>query len=139
MTYAEKKALLASHPREKQFHLIINILNAASITIGLYGMIRALTGDQGTALTSLGFLSGFIVVWAILSFGIGVWVAWGMYRLERWVTMILWIFLVLSALSLNLISVALIGIMIWMYRAVLKVVYPTASVPPPPTSPAQKM
>lgn len=129
MTYAEKKAALAARPAEKTRWTILVAGMSLNLLYAIYTIIRYFitSPDSGSLFDGLGmFLIGFL----LLGFAINAWIVWGIFRMERWVTMWLWIALILSLLGFNFVGVILSVIALWLYKSVLSVVYPKSVIPP---------
>lgn len=119
MNYTEKRAALKAHPTELLRWKILLVALSLNVLLAVYFII----GDIVYWSNDLLDLTFFTV--SVLSLALNAWVWWGTYRLERWVTIMFWINLVLAFLAgFNIIAMSIFAIGIWIYNGALNIVYP---------------
>jgi hypothetical protein len=110
--------------------------------IGLLNLLIAvvLGLSKTDSIPSVGF---FLVAWGVpiaIVFLYGV-VLWAVYRMERWVSVWMWIAVAFAILMFDVIAIAVTVFVVLAYRHVLKVAQGVAPVapasPPPPPPPAK--
>lgn len=129
MTFEEKKRLLNAHKTEKMYWQVIVALQGLSILNGVYAILQYFVKHSVP-----GLFGGVLIIFILIALAINVWIAWGIYRLEHWVTLWLWLAVIGSALSFNVLGFVLSIIVLVAYKKVLKVVYPPAPTNPSPTT-----
>lgn len=131
MTDEERRIQLLAHNQEKMYWYVILGLELIGLINTLYGVIKYFIK---TGVPSAGFFGLASIVLLLIGIGLNVWIAWGIWRLERWVTLWMWIAVIGSALTFNIFSFLLSLAVLLGYKKILKVVYPTVSaIPKTPT------
>jgi len=131
MTYEEKKQILASHGREKSYYYIILAIIGLNFLYGLYTVIERLAKSNKGDLTGVGILpASMVIVALILYVGLVILYFFGVWRLQSWVTLFMWLGFIGSILSFDLVNIIITGIILFGYKKVLKLFKLT--VPPQP-------
>lgn len=87
------------------------------------------------------------MLWIVVIFGLGIvaLIAWGVYNVERWVVILMWISFIFGILGLlgkfnltNLVQLGISAFTLFSYRAILALVNPAAAPPSVPPAPVQK-
>lgn len=131
MTYQEKRVLLRQDPTAQKLWYANLIIIALSFALGLFYTIQAIgitTGETSQAFVVTTFILGLLLV--ILYF-------LGVFRLNRWIWIVMWVGLALSVLTFNIVNILFHAFFLWSYHRVLKAVSGSSqtvqpSMPPTP-------
>jgi len=122
--YAEKKSILMASSKEKTYWYIILAVTGAYFAYGLFRLIQAVS-KSGSSITGAGVVPGSFVVGAlVLAVALQVFYFYGVWRLERWVTLFMWLGFIFSVLGFDILSAIITGLILFGYKKILKVVYP---------------
>jgi hypothetical protein len=120
MNYQERKSSLIAHSKEKNYWYVILVLICFNVLYALYNIIVYFTANSDEV-SEVGATTGGIVIGSlVLIFAVQVLYIYGIWRIERWVVIIMWIGLVLSILGLDLINVAITALVLFGYKQILK-------------------
>ncbi len=93
----------------------------------------------------MGAVAAIVWVAVIIGLGLVALIAWGVYNIERWVVILMWISFIFGILGLlgkfnltNLIQLGISAFTLFSYRAILAFVNPAAVPPSVPPAPAPK-
>jgi hypothetical protein len=145
MTGQERRTKLATDSQLDMYWKVILGLEAFSAVMLLF--VGFATGATGLAFGSIfGFLAAIIWVVLIIAFLVVALIAWGVYNIERWVVILMWIGAIGSLLNLlghfnwnNIVQLAIYGFSLYAYRKILAFVNPGETAPRAPTTPAPKV
>lgn len=137
MATPERRAAVMQNSRAKNLWYAVLALQG----LGVFNLIYAtVVGASRANVTGSALLLGLILpVAAIL---LSIWILWGVYKFEGWVTFWMWLAVVFAILTLDLIAITISLFVALSYRHVLKVAKggaaPVAPTPPlpPPAAPA---
>ncbi len=141
MTGQERRNKLKSNERLDTYWKVIlglQLFSAAIVVIG--GLIG---GAAGLAFGGVGgAVAAMVWVVVILTLGIIALIAWGVYNIERWVVILMWISFIFGIIGLlgkfnwnSLVQLGISAFTLFSYRAILEFVNPKGSTPsmPAPT------
>ncbi len=142
MTGQERRNKLKSNERLNMYWKVILGLQLFS---GALLLIVGLAG--GAAGMAFGEFMGAVaaMVWGAVILGLAIvaLITWGVYNIERWVVILMWISFIFGVLGLlgkfnltNLIQLGISAFTLFSYRAILALVNPSVTTPSAPTPPA---
>lgn len=143
MTGQERRTKLATDKQLNMFWKVILGLQAVSAVMVLFAGFVA--GAAGFAFGSVvGFFAALVWVFIIIALAIIGLIMWGVYNVQRWVIVLMWIGAIGSLLNLfgdftfnNLLQFAISGFTLYAYRKILAFVNPSETAPRAP-APAPK-
>lgn len=137
MATSERRAAVMQNSRAKNLWYAVLALQGLGVLNLIYATV---VGASKADVTGSALLLGLILpVAAIL---LSLWILWGVYKFEGWVTFWMWLAVVFAVLTLDLIAITISLFVVLSYRHVRKVAKggaaPAAptSPPPPPAAPA---
>jgi len=135
MTGQELRTKLATDSQLNMYWKVILGLEGLSAVMMLFVGFAA--GAAGFAFGSIfGFAAALVWVFVIIALAFIGLVMWGVYNIQRWVVILMWIGAIGSLLTLlgdfnwnNLVSLAINGFTLYAYRKILAFVNPGATAP----------
>lgn len=128
MTYPQRKDILDTHQHDKTFWQVTVGLQILVILYLIYSLIRLFSNHSIEYLfpkDGISLLFSSIAIFVIIGMLVfNILIVWGVYRLERWVKIWMWIAVVASALLFDIFHLALSLAVVLLYKKVLKIVYP---------------
>ncbi len=106
----------------KQMWQLVLAINGASVLYGISVIARSniFHGLGGTIAGSIILLLALLIPVIVLA---------GIYNVERWVTFIMWLGIIGSALTFNILNLAINIVLLVLYTKVLRVIYPNTPAP----------
>lgn len=108
-------------------------------------VILGLEGFSAVMMLFVGFAAALVWIFVIIALAFIGLVMWGVYNIQRWVVILMWIGAIGSLITLlgdfnwnNLVSLAINGFTLYVYRKILAFVNPGATAPRA-TPPAPKV
>ena len=124
MTYAEKKSALMSNKTARNIWYVLLIVIVANFAYGLFSLVQYFAKNTST-ISAAGLVPGGLTISAIvLAVALQIFYFYGVWKLERWVTMLMWLGFVSSILSFDFLNIVISAIVLFGFKKVLKVVYP---------------
>lgn len=135
MTGQERRTKLATDKQLDMYWKVILGLEGLSAVIML--MVGFAAGATGLAFGGIfGFAAALVWIAVILVLAFIALVMWGVYNIERWVVILMWIGAIGSVLNLfghfnwnNLVQVGINVFVLYAYRKILEFVSPKTSTP----------
>lgn len=141
MTAPERRAALAKNERLNLYwKIILGVEIASALLVVVGGMLGG-----AAAMIFGGILGAIVWVAVLLIVGVVALITWGVYNIERWVVVLMWISFIgnlLGALgkfnTSNVFQLAFSAFALFSYRSILKFVSPQAPTATPPATPTAK-
>lgn len=136
----ERRTKLKSNERLNLYWKIILGLQLLAAVLVLFGGL--IGGAAGLAFGgAVGVVAAMVWVVVILTLAIIALIAWGVYNIERWVVILMWISFIFGILGIlgkfnwnNLVQLGISAFTLFSYRAILALVNPKIASPSAPTA-----